>query len=66
MPVTHWELDKYLLNVKGDSVAAEVVRKGCIALKGVVDKIIQMTPRFLLGIIQEEMTPNSQVSVVSV
>lgn len=66
MPGTHWALDKYLLNVKGDGVGSRSGKEGCIAWNGVVDKVIQMTPRFLLGIIQEEMTPNSQVRVISI
>ena len=30
VPVTNWELDKYLLNAK-ETVVVEMVRRGCIA-----------------------------------
>lgn len=70
VPVTNWELDKYLLNEK-ERVVVEMVRRACTAfpeypfdINGVVDKVIKMTPRFLLGIIQKEMTPGLQICIL--
>ena len=62
VPVINWELDKYLLNLKGDSGSRDS-KEGMHCLEylldiaGVVDKVIKMILRFLLGIIQEKMTP---------
>lgn len=37
-----------------------------ININGVVDKVIKMTPRSLLGITQKEMTPGLQICILSV
>ena len=53
VPVTNWELDRYELNVGGDSGSREGKEGKCsldypLGIDGMWDKVIMLMPRFLL------------------